>query len=739
VITRDAASIPVGMGQDDVSAAAPAAPVPGGTREAGERAREAGLDPGVDHGFDPGLARLEWNRLRLARDVARVHGALERHLAARAEAALRGGMTTAEPTADEPGPARTAGGSADGDMSGDDTAGGWPWDADPEATSALDELTIRLGLSPFERDVLVLTAAVELDAHVAELVVAALSDPTRSSPTFGLCLSALPGAHWSAITPAGPLRAWRLLRIAGDDVTGAGLRIDERVLHYLLGIDELDAGLRSVLEPVAADAPTRTERAAAGRAAQVIAGAEAPSVRILGLPAEPGDGWPRAHIVGGSPDRLGSVATATAAALGATAFRLRPMDIPTDPTDRSELARLCAREWHLAGVLLVVEPDTADDGRLAAFVDAVGAPVVILGDAPWSTSATATTVHVPARTRAERLAYWVAVMGPAAAAMDGALSRAVAQFDLSPGAIRSVMEEVGTAAADASSTADPGLALWDACRMASRPRLDGIAERIDSAATWEDLVLPAHQVDTLHMIASQVRNRHVVYEDWGFARRGSRGLGISSLFAGEPGTGKTMAAEVLANELRLDLYRIDLAGIVSKYIGETEKNLRRLFDAAEGSGAILLFDEADALFGRRSEVHDSHDRYANIEVSYLLQRMEASQGLTVLTTNRKEALDPAFLRRLRFIVRFPYPDARDRAEIWRRIFPAGIPTRTLDFQRLGQLNVAGGHIRNIALAGAFLAADRHEPLSMALLTEAARVEYLKLDRSLSDAETRGWS
>ena len=218
----------------------------------------------------------------------------------------------------------------------------------------------------------------------------------------------------------------------------------------------------------------------------------------------------------------------------------------------------------------------------------------------------------------------------------------------------------------------------------------------------------------------------------------ARGLGVSALFTGPSGTGKTMAAEVLANELRLDLYRIDLSQVVSKYIGETEKNLRRVFDAAEEGGAILLFDEADALFGKRSEVKDSHDRYANIEISYLLQRMEAYRGLAILTTNMKEALDPAFLRRIRFVVQFPFPDAGQRAEIWRRIFPAAAPTADLSVDRLARLNVAGGNIRNIALYAAFLAAEAGEPVRMAHLLAAARAEYAKLERPLTEAEIGGW-
>ncbi|HMM41208.1 MAG TPA: ATP-binding protein, partial [Thermomicrobiales bacterium] len=259
------------------------------------------------------------------------------------------------------------------------------------------------------------------------------------------------------------------------------------------------------------------------------------------------------------------------------------------------------------------------------------------------------------------------------------------------------------------------------------------------AAAWDDLVLPATQKQVLGDIAIHVRQRGRVYGDWGFSSKGRRGLGISVLFSGASGTGKTMAAEVLANALGLDLYRIDLSQVVSKYIGETEKNLGRLFDAAQGGGVILLFDEADALFGKRSEVRDSHDRYANIEVSYLLQRMESYDGLAILTTNLKGALDPAFMRRIRFVVQFPFPDADARAAIWRRIFPAATPTHGLDVTRLARLNVAGGNIRNIALNAAFLAAEDGGLVGMRHLLQAARAEAAKLERPLSEAEVRGWA
>jgi SpoVK/Ycf46/Vps4 family AAA+-type ATPase len=306
-------------------------------------------------------------------------------------------------------------------------------------------------------------------------------------------------------------------------------------------------------------------------------------------------------------------------------------------------------------------------------------------------------------------------------------------------AIQAIAAEA-RARASISPDLDVATAAWQGCRARCRARLDGLAQRLQPAAAWEDLVLPDLQLHALRQIAIQVRHRSTVYESWGFAAKSARGLGIAALFSGVSGTGKTMAAEILATELRLDLYRIDLASVVSKYIGETEKNLRRVFDAAEESGAILLFDEADALFGKRSDVKDSHDRYANIEVSYLLQRMEAFQGLAILTTNLKSSLDRAFQRRLRFIVNFPFPDAAQRQEIWSRIFPAKAPTRELDPRRLSQLNVAGGNIRNIAVNAAFLAAEEGngQPVEMKHLVRAARFEAEKIDRPLSEAETRGW-
>lgn len=259
--------------------------------------------------------------------------------------------------------------------------------------------------------------------------------------------------------------------------------------------------------------------------------------------------------------------------------------------------------------------------------------------------------------------------------------------------------------------------------------MEQMARRIDAMATWEQLVLPPEQKALLLQLANQLVQRNRVYHDWGFREKLKRGLGINALFAGARGTGKTLAAEVIANELKRDLYHIDLSTMAGKYIGETEKNLGRLFDAADSSGAILFFDEADALFGKRSEVRDSHDRYANIEINYLLQRMESFQGLSILAANVKSGLDEAFVHRRRFIVDFPFPDAAERLKIWQKIFPVETPVdRALDYQHLAEFKLTGGSIYQVALNAAFMAAQEGDLVTMPLVLNAAQIELDRLEQ-----------
>jgi len=594
-----------------------------------------------------------------------------------------------------------------------------------EPQPATERLAQAFGLSPFERDVLLLCAGVELDAAFAELCRAAGGG--RAAPTFALALAAFGGAHWSALAPAGPLRYWRLVEITpGDTLTTAALRVDERVLHFLTGTGGMDERLHGVAEAVstAPDLPPSQAEAAE---------------RVAGVwQAEGGD--PALALLCG-PDRWArrGVAAAACAALGLRPHAVAAADLPAHSAERETLARVWEREAVLGGTALLVEVDDADGPEAvraaAAFAERVRAPVLVsareplrAGVRPW------VRIDVEKPTAPEQRALWGEALGASAASLNGRLEPLVAQFHLGARQIRQAGAE-----ALAHEGGELGDRLWAACRGQARPRLDDLAQRIDAAASWEDLVLPEAQARTLREIVAHVRHRSRVYEEWGFAQRGTRGLGISALFAGPSGTGKTLAAEVVAARLKLDLYRIDLSQVVSKYIGETEKNLRRVFDAAEEGGAVLLFDEADALFGKRSEVKDSHDRYANIEVSYLLQRMETYRGLAVLTTNLRSSIDAAFLRRIRFVVTFPFPDAQQRAGIWQRAFPAGTPTEGLDTQKLARLSVAGGNIRNIALGAAFLAADEGSPVRMEHLLAAARGEMAKLEKPVSSAEVAGWT
>ena len=582
---------------------------------------------------------------------------------------------------------------------------------------AIDRVARLFGLTPFERQLLLLAAAVELDGEIAALA-AAVQQSADPHPTFGLALAALPGGHWDALAPRSPLRRWRLIETgAGPTLASRPLLLDERILHYLTGIQAWDARLDGVLRSAGRVrlAPSQ-ERLAEELARTVAAAGSRVLVKVDGEDADA---------------RLG-VAQALAESLEQAALVLRAGALAAPGPDLAGLARLVDREALLLGGVPVVEADDANDASLAALVDELDAPlVVVVGEANVRASGRVALyrfVRLPAPVEARAL--WSDALGDA---VPQAHVEEVAQhFRLSAEAVDAVARELG-----AVSDADPAATLCRLCRERARVRLEGLAERIDPAATWHDLVLPDGHIDLLREIVRHVRHRTRVYEHWGFAERTTRGLGVSALFAGESGTGKTLAAEVLAHELALDLYRIDLAATVSKYIGETEKNLRRLFDAAEASGAVLLFDEADALFGKRGEVKDGHDRYANLEVAYLLQRMESYRGLAILTTNLRSNLDRAFLRRLRFVVQFPFPDAEQRAEIWRRTFPATAPLHGVDAEQLARLTVSGGSIRSIALSAAFAAAEEGAPIAPTHVLHAARVEYAKNERALTDSETDG--
>jgi hypothetical protein len=537
-----------------------------------------------------------------------------------------------------------------------------------EPWTALEQLTALFGLTPFERDVLVLLTGRALQARFARACRAAAGVPTGTAVTFGLALAVLDDPHWSALSSARPLRYWQLASVDPGDLMHAPARLDEAILAHLIGMPAIDERLNPLILPLRVkDVP--------GPAA---ADADAVQAGVRHWADRSGTGDPLLLVASARPARERAFA-AICTALGLLPCAIEAADIPGAPADREQLARLWSREAALHGAALLIRTQDVEDlpPHLPSFFSVLEAPAAIEAS-PGSAAEHLDGVRLPlaSMTRPER-------------------------------------------------------------REHARRGLRGLATPVEPCAGWDDLVLPETQVDTLRQIAAHVRHQALVNQEWGFAAKHPRGLGLTVLFAGASGTGKTMAAEVIAAELDLDLYRIDLATVVSKYIGETEKNLRRIFSAASETDAILLFDEADALFGKRSEVRDSHDRYANLEVSYLLQQMEAYRGAAILTTNMPHALDPAFMRRLRFVVQFPFPDAAARARIWRGIFPAATPVGNLDWDQLARLNVAGGVIRNIATLAAFRAAADGGRVEARHILAAVRTEYTKLDKPLTAAETRG--
>ncbi len=612
----------------------------------------------------------------------------------------------------------------------------------------LEQLCTTFGLSSFERDVVLLCAGMELDASFPALCAAAQGDPQRTYPTFSLALGALNAPQWNALMPAAALRRWRLIEVGtGSALTLSPLRIDERILHYLTGLQYLDERLAGIVQPLAKSGELVPSHQ---HLAEQLAATWSQASGISGLPV--------VQLCGIEIASKRAIAAAACELVGLKLHAINGIAIPLGFSDLNQLMRLWEREYLLKPSALLLDCDEVDisdaarENAIAQLSESISSPLIITSrERRRSRLRPLITVDVHQPTSNEQRTLWQTALGRATLSLNGQVDTLVSHFNLSAPTIHAICTEAMGRLATEELKVEPSnlqpsnlqpsnlpTLLWDTCRSQARPRLNDLAQHIESSAAWDDLVLPERERQVLRDIAAHVRQRSKVYETWGFAGKGGRGLGISALFAGASGTGKTMAADALAQELRLDLYRIDLSSVVSKYIGETEKNLRRVFDAAEAGGVILLFDEADALFGKRSDVKDSHDRYANMEVSYLLQRMESYRGLAILTTNLKDALDTAFLRRLRFIVRFPFPDANQRAEIWQRIFPSKTPTEDLDVKKLAKLSVAGGNIRNIAMNAAFFAADAGEPVGMKHVLQAAQSEYIKLERPLTDAEVKGW-
>lgn len=608
--------------------------------------------------------------------------------------------------------------------------------------TGLEALSTSFALTPFEILVLVLALGPDISAAAAQLCAAANGDAQQPFLTPALALAALPDASLGAFAALGTLRFWHLVEL-DTPRPGATLQarivVPEAVRQFLVGQPHLDEALATLVDPLDAAELLPGEQALADRMASALAQDEPPILYLAAAPSR----------------RALDVAAGAARILGARLYHLPGDRVPPD-AEASRIARLWQRDqlW-IPGVLALsvarAEGDNRDvEARMLALLSRLTAepsgPIIVIGDGldiGDRFRRPAVRFGLAAPTADETRARWRRLLGLDPTRADAAADHLALRFRL-PATTTDALAAIARREAEAASGQAPAAAdavlqhLLPLLREQCRHGLARLATHVEGGATVDDLVLPQSARAVLEQIVRHYRNSARVLDGWGFGRGSGRGRGLSVLLTGPSGTGKTMAAEAVANALGLDLFRIDLSQMVDKYVGETEKNLARLFDAAEASDVVLLFDEADALFGRRGEARDSHDHHVNREIGYLLQRIESFRGIAVLTSNLPASIDPAFSRRLSYVVHFPFPDAALRREIWRRAIPAQAPTRGLDLDRLARLSLSGGQIRTLSLNAAMLAADREELLSMGHIADAVRAESAAAQRPAPVAELEGW-
>ncbi len=618
----------------------------------------------------------------------------------------------------------------------------------PAAVSPrLARLVRGFGLDALEQEALLVCLAPDIDLRYERLYAYLQDDVTRRRPTVDLILRLLvpsPEARVEArraLGPGGRLLRHGLLALADDaavnwPLLARPLRVDERVVEYLLGSDLPDARIGVFAELVH---PTDTDL-------NDSIGLDQGLVRLLRSHRDaPG---PVIYLHGAPGTGKGTMARAACAAAGRALLLIKVPALLSE--SRPERAvELAAREALLQDAVLGVdsfdqllsdEPDLLPvrERLRALLVERIG-PTLLLGEIRWEPviwlpGVMALRLELRALGPGARVRLWRAHLNGQLSPEEAA--QMAARYRLDIDAVKAVASAAHSRAVWRGDTAASLEDVRHAARAIAAPPLEGLAQRVEPRYGWEDIVLPPDGLAQLRELCARARYQSLVLERWGYGRKHARRAGLSALFAGQPGTGKTMAAEIVAGDLGLDLYRIDLSGVVSKYIGETEKNLERIFRAADRGDAVLLFDEADALFGKRSEVRDAHDRYANVEIAYLLQRLEAYEGVAILTTNLRGNIDEAFLRRLDFVIEFPMPEEAERLAIWQRALPPEAPLADdVDLPFLARkFRLAGGHIRNIALTAAFLAATDGKPISMKHLVRGTRREYQKLGKLVGESD-----
>jgi hypothetical protein len=605
----------------------------------------------------------------------------------------------------------------------------------------LQSLVQAFELDDFEKDVLLLCLAPAVDLRYEKVYGYLQDDVTRKRPGINLVLNLLcPAGHdrllaLSHFAVDAPLFRYHLLEQFSEPgqnkapLLSQSLLLDPTVAHWLLGTYHPGGDVAPYFKLLW---PTSGEQESIGLFDDME-------------PAEFLDEHPICIFSG--PDRLAQqiAAQALASRLDQSLLILELADLPKEEISPAQAVRIGLRDARLIMALLFVQgwdellAEGSSAGSLFAEMARHPATIILAGQAAWRPSGLPSTralrwQEFPIPDYASRKSMWEAYLQQANCFLPLELSSLAGQFNLTREQIRdAVWLAVNHAGQRADRLTEEDLTA--AARSVSSSQLSGLAHKIPARYRWEDIVLPPDQITLLQEIVATVRGRPRVLEEWGVGQKLASSRGVSMLFAGPPGTGKTMSAQIIAAELGLDLYKIDLSTIVSKYIGETEKNLERIFTEAESSNAILFFDEADALFGKRSEVRDSHDRYANVEISYLLQRMEAYDGVTILATNLRANLDEAFTRRLQFVVDFPFPEEEDRLRIWRGLFPPQVPRADLDLAFMARrYKLAGGNIRNIILTAAYLASANGGLVTMVHLLHGTRRELQKMGRLVNEKD-----
>ncbi|NEO80511.1 ATP-binding protein [Moorena sp. SIO4G3] len=662
----------------------------------------------------------------------------------------------------------------------------FPSDAILEGSS-LAWLQETFALSAFDVDIIAIALAPELDRRYERIYTYLQDDIRCKRPTVDLVLNLLCPtgeaklARRSHFTPEAPLLRHSLLHLVSDPnqlqptLLAHNLKLDGLVLALLLGETGLDQRLQpfsTLLEPTISleDLPLDQE---VKQALLTIVVEDWQASKPLGL-----------YFEGADTSGKHRAAQALARAVEAPLLTVNLTRIVESKADLELTLKLAYRQAWFQKALLYLEgletlQQTIESSEnfsqylslLRIIADHQGI-TILPGEKPWRPEKTIAigivTVPFPIPEFTVRRWCWQNQLTAAGISLDrpeldalcdrfrlnseqitdaviDACNRArwrIAQKPLETGDEDSSISYSPTPPTPptphlAHSLQNPTLSeLFAAARAQSGHELGSLARQIQPKYSWDDIVLPTNQKAQLREICNQAKYRQLVWEEWDFQSKLSLGRGLNVMFSGPPGTGKTMAAEIIAHELELDLYKIDLSQVVSKYIGETEKNLNRIFTAAANANAILLFDEADSLFGKRSEISSAHDRYANIEVGYLLQKMEEYEGVAILTTNLRTNMDDAFVRRLRFIIEFPFPNLKDRRRIWEQIWPSRVPrSEELDLDFIARhCEIAGGNIRNIALAAAFIAADDGGIVKMNHLLRAVRREYQKMGKVLIEGE-----